>query len=103
MAKPHITMDNSLTVLSFEKLGVDKDDKSMELFCGSSLDTSGAPNPIAKEHMMSEEWDDKYGLSINFILDENLQGRIEVTSAGPGGADRFYGMFQCVTVTHRKS
>jgi hypothetical protein len=26
-----------------------------------------------------------------------------ITSAGPGGADCFYGIVQCVTATHRKS
>ena len=40
---------------------------------------------------MSEEWDNKDKLSIKFILDENCWDRIGVTSAGPGGADRFCG------------
>jgi hypothetical protein len=83
--------------------GVDKDDEAMELFRGSSIDTSGALTPRTKEYMMSGEWDEKDKIIIKFILDENCQGRIGVTSAGPGGADRFCGKVQCVTATHRKS
>jgi hypothetical protein len=52
---------------------------------------------------MSEEWDKKDKISIKFILDENCRGRIGVTSAGPGGAGRFFGKVKCVTATHRKS
>ena len=50
MVKPRITTDESLTALLFAKIGVDKDDEAMELFCGSSIDTSGTPTPIAKEY-----------------------------------------------------
>ena len=52
---------------------------------------------------MSEEWDEKDNLSIKFILDVNCQGQIGVTYDGHGGAYRFCGKFQCVTITHRKS
>jgi hypothetical protein len=34
--------------LFFAELGVDKDDEAIELFRGSSIDTSGAPTPKAK-------------------------------------------------------
>jgi hypothetical protein len=44
--------------------------------------------------MMSEEWDEKDKISIKLILDENCRGRIGVTSAGPGSADRFCGKVQ---------
>ena len=71
MVKPHITTEESLTVLFFVNLGVDKYYEAMQFFCGSSIDTSGAPNPRAKEYIMSEEWDNKDKLSIKFILDEN--------------------------------
>ena len=52
---------------------------------------------------MSEEGDEKDKISIKFILDKICRGRIGVTSAGPGGDDRFCGKFQCVTVTHGNS
>jgi hypothetical protein len=48
MAKPRITTDESLAVLFFAELGVDKDDEVVELFRGSSIETSGAPTPRAK-------------------------------------------------------
>jgi hypothetical protein len=48
MANPRITTDESLAVLFFAELGVDKDDEAMELFHGSSIDTYGAPTPRAK-------------------------------------------------------
>jgi hypothetical protein len=70
MAKPRITPDESLAALFFAELGVDKDDEAMELFIGSSIDTSGAPTPRAKEYMMSGEWDEKDKISIKFILGE---------------------------------
>jgi hypothetical protein len=89
MSKPRITTDESLADLFFTELGVDKDDEAMEIFRGSSIDTYGAPTPRAKEYMMSEEWDEKDNISIKLILDENCRGHIGVTSAGPGGADRF--------------
>jgi hypothetical protein len=103
MAKPRITTDESLAVLFFAELGVDKDDEAMELFRGSSIDSSGAPTPRAKEYTTNGEWDEKEKTSIKFILDENFRGRIGVTSAGPGGADRVCGKVKCVTATHRKS
>jgi hypothetical protein len=71
MSKPRITTDESLAALFFVELGVDKDDEAMEIFRGSSIDTSGAPTPRAKEYMMSEEWDEKDKISIKLILDEN--------------------------------
>ena len=89
-------------MLLFSDLGMDKYDEDMEFFY-SSIYTSGTPTPRAKEYMMSEEWYDKDNLSIKFIPDEKCQGRIGVTSAGPGGADCFCGKLQCVTVTHHKS
>jgi hypothetical protein len=91
MSKPRITTDESLAALFFVDLGVDKDDEAMDIFCGSYIDTSGAPTPRAKEYIMSEEWDEKDEISIKLILDENCRGCIGVTSAGPGGADRFCG------------
>jgi hypothetical protein len=103
MSKPRVTADKSLAALFLVELGVDKDDEAIELFRGSSVDTSGAPTPRAKEYMMSEEWDENDKMHIKFILDENCRGRIGVTSAGHGGADRFCGKVQCVTATHRKS
>jgi hypothetical protein len=96
-------MDEPLAVLFCAELGVDKDDEAIELFRGSYIDTSGAPTPRAKEYIMSGEWDEKDKISIKFIIDENCRGRIGVTSAGPGGADRVCGKVQCVTATHRKS
>ena len=53
--------------------------------------------------MIIEEWDDKYKLSIRFIIDGICQVLIGVTSAGPGGAGCFCGKLQCVTVTNWKS
>ena len=103
MVEPRITTNQSLTVMLFAEIVVDKDDEAMEFFRGSSIDTYGALNLRAKEYMMSEQCYDKDKLSIKFIIDENWHGRIGLTCSGPGGADRFYGMFQCVTVTHRKS
>ena len=41
--------------------------------------------------MLSADWDEKHKLSITLILSENLQRRMRVTSAGPGGADCFCG------------
>jgi hypothetical protein len=102
MSKPRITTDESLAALFFVELDVDKDDEAMEIFCGSSIDTSGALTQRAKEYMMSEEWDEKDNISIKLILNENCRGRIGVASAGPGGADRFCGKVQCVTATHWK-
>jgi hypothetical protein len=49
MAKPRITTGESLAALFFAELGVDTHDEAMELFRGSSIDTSGAPIPRAKE------------------------------------------------------
>jgi hypothetical protein len=103
MSKPRITSDESLAALFFTELGVDKDDEAMEIFRGSSIDTSGAPTPRAKEYMMSEEWDEKDKISIKLILDENCRGRIGVTSAGPGGADRFCGNAICTLLQLSKS
>ena len=54
MAEPRITTNDSLTVMLFADIGVDKYDEAMELFRGSSIDTSGALNLRAKEYMMSE-------------------------------------------------
>ena len=102
MAKPRITTDESLTALLFEKLDMDKHDKGVELFHGSSIDTSVSATPWAKEHMLSDEWDEKDKLSITLILSENFRGRMSVTSAGPGGADCFCGKLKCVTVTNFK-
>ena len=48
MSKPCITTDKPLIALFFENIGVDKDDESMELFCGSYIDTSVALNKRAK-------------------------------------------------------
>jgi hypothetical protein len=48
MSKPRITTDDFLDALFFAELGVDKDDEAMELFRGSSIDTSGTPTPRAK-------------------------------------------------------
>jgi hypothetical protein len=72
-SKPRTTTDESLAALFIAELGIDKDDEAMELFRGSSIDTSGAPTPRAKEYMMSEEWDEKYKISIKFILDETVE------------------------------
>ena len=55
MAKPLITTYESLTALLFAKIGVYKYDEAMELFCGSSINTSGASTLKAKYYMMSEE------------------------------------------------
>ena len=55
MAKPLIKTDESLTALFFSKLGVYKYDEAMELFCGSSINTSGASTLKAKYYMISEE------------------------------------------------
>ena len=52
---------------------------------------------------MSDKWDEKNKISIKFVLDETFRGRIGVTSAGPGDAERFCGTLQYVAVTHRKS
>ena len=87
MEKPRITLDKSLTTILFAKLGVDKDDESTELFCGSSINTYITLTPIEKEYMIIEEWDEKDELSIKIILDEDCQGRIGSTSDGTGGED----------------
>jgi hypothetical protein len=48
MSKPRITTNESLDALFFAELVVDKDDEALEIFRGSSIDTSSAPTPRAK-------------------------------------------------------
>ena len=64
MAKTRRTKEKSLTALFFSDLVVDKDYEEMELVCGLSIKTSGAPTPIAIEYIMREEWYEKDKLSI---------------------------------------
>jgi hypothetical protein len=73
MSKPRIATDKSFAAVFFAELGVDKDDEAMEIFRGSSIDTSGDPTPRAKDYMMSEEWDEKDKISIKLILDETAE------------------------------
>jgi hypothetical protein len=73
MANSLTPFNRPLAALFFADFSVEKDDEYTELFRDSSIDTSGAPTPRAKEYMMSGEWMRRIRLVSSLFLMKNFE------------------------------